>query len=178
MLSKWVMLKAFLPFPGPRRKLDLKLWTSAYWLWRSEWGLVPVRITLGRPRAFPSEYEELLSLAPWGRLFNLEGEEFEEAYRMRLERVGVEHIRAGLDAIAERHPGAAGLCLLCYENVFKGQQCHRRSFAEWWLEKTGEVIEEVPPNGPPSGTSLPVNVAQLESVDERLQTGGNDKGLN
>ncbi|MDR2170525.1 MAG: hypothetical protein LBP59_10320 [Planctomycetaceae bacterium] len=34
--------------------------------------------------------------------------------------------------------------LLCYEDVSKvGQWCHRRMFAEWWENKTGEIIEEL-----------------------------------
>ena len=35
--------------------------------------------------------------------------------------------------------------LLCYEDIRKGPNdwCHRRTFADWWQQRTGEVIPEL-----------------------------------
>jgi hypothetical protein len=35
--------------------------------------------------------------------------------------------------------------LLCYEDVLAGDWCHRKVFAEWWQEQTGQVVEELRP---------------------------------
>jgi hypothetical protein len=36
--------------------------------------------------------------------------------------------------------------LLCFEDVHRDGEgaCHRRTFARWWEEQTGEVVEELP----------------------------------
>jgi hypothetical protein len=37
--------------------------------------------------------------------------------------------------------------LLCFEDLTKpGLWCHRRPFANWWLENTGEVVPELEPD--------------------------------
>lgn len=42
--------------------------------------------------------------------------------------------------------------LCCYEDVRKPNEwCHRLVFAEWWYEKTGEKIEELPDPSPIPG---------------------------
>ena len=39
------------------------------------------------------------------------------------------------------------LVLLCYEDLTKpGLRCHRRLFANWWCENTGDVVPELEPN--------------------------------
>jgi len=84
-------------------------------------------------------------LAPYGA-FHLEGEEFERAYRARLEKAGVDDLRRQLNAISARHAGR-DLVLLCFEDVWRDGEdaCHRRSFARWWRDQTGELVEELPP---------------------------------
>jgi rubrerythrin len=37
------------------------------------------------------------------------------------------------------------MVLLCYENVVKGERCHRRMFAAWWEKRTGEEVPELAP---------------------------------
>lgn len=120
--------------------------TSRYQDYRPEWG-VAVRITVGRPRFFPHPYGEALSLAPY-ELFqppykgidNIDVER--RVYRERLERYE-QRILAELTAIADRNPGKA-LILLCFENVNAGQDCHRRWAAEWFSERFGWVVPEIP----------------------------------
>lgn len=104
--------------------------------------VVPVAISVGKPKGFSGE--SLGLLAPWGIFRRLRGEAFRLAYREALERAGVERIRRALNAISSRH-GGADLVLLCWEDVSKGASCHRRIFAEWWEEKTGERVEELTP---------------------------------
>jgi len=78
-------------------------------------GLVPVRITLGHPR-----------------------------YRAELDRVGLDAVQGALSDVSAGHEGR-GLVLLCFEDVVKlgGLSCHRRSFAHWWYEQTGQVVPEL-----------------------------------
>jgi hypothetical protein len=87
-------------------------------------------------------------LAPYGGLYHMEGEEFVQAYRARLDRIGAEAIRARFAEIIalERQAGNVepALVLLCYEDVLAGQGCHRRDFAQWYFEQTGVEIPELP----------------------------------
>lgn len=39
----------------------------------------------------------------------------------------------------------APLVLLCYENVHRGEVCHRRMAAEWIEQRSGLVVPEVEP---------------------------------
>ena len=105
---------------------------------------VPVRITLGKaPPYFSYPHETLRVLAPPPWVFKIEDEEqFRRAYRHHLYRVTAERIAQALEEIASRHPGRR-LVLLCFENVWAGEACHRRYFAEWWLEQTGIVVPEL-----------------------------------
>lgn len=137
-----------------------RLFTSAYWAWRpgNEIG-VPCQITIGAPPAdFPAECDQGLrwALAPWPPLFSKVGEEFETAYRQKLDQVGVARMRQSIAQIARRHPGQP-LTLLCWEPVWQKPDytCHRRLFAAWWQEQTGEAVEEWPPRPRSSSTQPP-----------------------
>jgi Domain of unknown function DUF488 len=107
--------------------------------------LVKVAITLGLPK-WPLGYgfAEVKELAPDGWILALEGEAFERKYREKLDRIGVETIRARLGQISEER-GGEELALLCYEA--RRESCHRGVFAEWWEEKTGEVVVELGGDG-------------------------------
>jgi hypothetical protein len=107
--------------------------------------LAPVGTTVGRPR-FKLGYElagAAAALAPRGLLYVDDPAEFELAYRSRLEHVGVEAIRLLLATLAG-NARAEGVVLLCYEDLdVEGEWCHRRVFAEWWQEQTGEQVVEL-----------------------------------
>jgi Domain of unknown function DUF488 len=109
-------------------------------------GAVPVRISLGFPR-FKLHYaltEKLGDPMPDRAWLSLEESTYRKRYLSRLETVGVEKIRADMAAILKRHPGKDALVLLCYEDTRKaGEWCHRTMLAEWWTEKTGEVVTEL-----------------------------------
>jgi hypothetical protein len=64
-------------------------------------------------------------------------------YRSRLDDLGVDEVRRLLTDCAERANNDR-LTLLCFEDLTKpGQRCHRRLFATWWQESTGEVVFEL-----------------------------------
>jgi len=109
-------------------------------------GVVPVRITLGAPR-FPLGYaiaDTVGQLAPPGYLFHIQNRvEFEPRYREHLDRIGVDWVRARLQGIHEAH-GGRPLALLCFEYVADGEWCHRLCFAQWWFDRAGERVSELP----------------------------------
>jgi Protein of unknown function, DUF488 len=122
-----------------------ELATSSYRQFRPSMG-TPVRITLGKPRfRLAYEYEEIRLLAPPPRVFALQDrEEFEAAYRQHLDAVGAERLRQVFERVSGEH-GGRRLVLLCFENVLAGESCHRRMFARWWKEQTGQDVPELDP---------------------------------
>jgi len=132
------------PPPPPPGRLELA--TSKYGasqlILRS--GLAAVRVTLGPPR-FPLPYQlagNIPELAPSPRIFRLEWERFAPAYQQQLDRLDWPAVEEQLRAIAA-DAGKPGAALLCFEDVTKGEQCHRRLAAEHWLERTGQHVPEL-----------------------------------
>ena len=116
--------------------------TCSYYEFRPSMGQ-PVRISLGIPR-FKISWELpsrcLWELTPRGRYFHAEPAEFARQYLAQLDRYGTARLHEIFTALATGNP----LILLCFEtNVRSGADCHRRLFAEWWLEQTGEAIPEI-----------------------------------
>jgi hypothetical protein len=108
-------------------------------------GLVPIGHTTGPPRWGAPEAGNIGMLAPHGIDKELSEQEFTPLYVARLERFGVERIQAVLQAIADAYD-APGVVLLCFEDLTKeGEWCHRRVFADWWLQQTGEEVPELEP---------------------------------
>jgi Protein of unknown function, DUF488 len=99
----------------------------------------PVRISLGDPKYhwLGEGCESLWDLTPHPSYLRASPDEFARKYRAQLRKVGVVRLRAKLCALDDGSP----LVLLCFER--DGADCHRRLFAEWWLEQTGEAIPEV-----------------------------------
>lgn len=136
----------------------MKLWTSRY----QNKGLVShpavkVGATVYPPRwkvAYPVKRFTLI--APTGALFHLNDEaEFRVAYFERLDQIGVDTIRAALRQLTDGRDAV----LLCYEDVTE-TWCHRRCFADWWEERTGEKVEELP--------VLPVVEGEHQSLAKQL----------
>ena len=105
---------------------------------------VKVAITVGMPK-FKLQYElagRIKSLAPWSLMKVNDRQEFTRKYFEILDRIGVTRILA---EIKKYESNGKEIVLLCYEDVSGGRNwCHRLVFAEWWLQKTGEVVEELP----------------------------------
>ena len=131
---------------------SLKLYTSSYFnkaITNAEH--CPVSISVSKPRwplAFDVE-NKLSILAPPGYLLKEEDPEvYRKEYLGQLEHHGVEKIGNLLGRMAERANGRP-LVLLCWEDLRKGKWCHRRMFAEWWEQETGQQVEELDyPDGP------------------------------
>lgn len=108
-------------------------------------GFVPVKTSVGSPRfiAEAKDWPQVGMLAPHGLMMITDREEFEARYRARLDEHGVLAIAEALRAV---HDGQSAprlpLALLCFEDLDKGEWCHRRTFAAWWEEKTGQAIED------------------------------------
>lgn len=129
----------------------MKVWTTRFQSKRlaaeaNAGTIVPVRISLGAPK-FQLKYpvtEEIRALAPSGRIFRIQDlDEYRQAFTRQLDRIGPSAINGLLLEVAHRHEGQ-DLALLCFCNVLGGASCHRRIFADWWLEHTGEAILELP----------------------------------
>jgi hypothetical protein len=118
------------------------LLTGHYHGHRREHG-VAVATSIGQPKwplPYPLEHglRDLMPFGLFGR--DLPADEFKAGYRARLDRVGVDRLRAQFEAVAADHPGEP-LVLLCWEKP--GEPCHRRVFADWWYERTGQDVPEV-----------------------------------
>ncbi|WIK63333.1 hypothetical protein [Gleimia europaea] len=62
-----------------------------------------------------------------------------------MDRVGVKKFAELFESIAKAE-GDYRLVLLCFEDISKpGQWCHRRAFAKWWEQKTGDPVRELGP---------------------------------
>lgn len=96
----------------------------------------------------------ILQIAPpWSLWREDDREKFTEPYYRHLEKSGYQVIA---DAINRYVTDERDLVLCCYEDVRKpGEWCHRLVFAEWWLEKTGQKIEELPDPSPAAKTQKP-----------------------
>lgn len=110
-------------------------------------GYYAVGISQGTPK-FPLGYqirEKNTVLAPNWNMMKLDVEAFREEYFRKLNRFGRNNV-INLVEEMNRRAEAEGkeLVLLCFEDIRKeGQWCHRTMFAEWWLNETGERIEEL-----------------------------------
>ena len=109
----------------------------------------PVRITRGAPRwRLPYTLEhQVAQLAPAATYFNEPRPVFEAGYRADLDRLGAPRIAELLHAITAQ-TGDHRLVLLCFEDLSKGDWCHRRTFAQWWQDTTGDAVRELGPQPP------------------------------
>ncbi len=152
---------------GGTREQPMKLATSRYQAWQpvwSEWA-VPIRITVGHPRFVRYPLERALALAPW-ELFSRGGryeprpEDVELLlYNRRMEQHAAEILQE-LAAVAAKHPGKVGV-LMCYEDVYKGEVCHRRWAADWFAARYGWNIPEL-------GGEMPVKPRSLDVPNPTL----------
>jgi hypothetical protein len=115
--------------------------TGRYRLWRPEHG-VAVQITVGTPKF--GRWPDLVDgriMAPFGLLSeDMPTDEARRRYRQRLDD-RADRVVAALASIATRHPNQT-LCLLCFEDVHAGEECHRRWLADWLDDRYGIVVPE------------------------------------
>jgi hypothetical protein len=124
----------------------LTLFTNRYQAYQPPQG-VPVRITLGAPR-FKLSYtltHAVRELAPSREYFARPLPEFTAAYRADLDQLGPVRVAERLREIANAEKDHR-LVLLCFEDLSDPQQwCHRRIFASWWKDATGDEVRELSP---------------------------------
>jgi hypothetical protein len=127
---------------------DAPLVTGRYQSWKPGDG-VPIRSTVGAPRFWRhGAMPHLREITPYGVFGKGLGHAAARAaYRTRLDQ-HADAIVASLADLARRHPSQA-LCVLCFEDVHAGEQCHRRWFASWFEERHGLVVPELPAEQPP-----------------------------
>jgi len=117
-----------------------------------ESGFTPISITLGHPR-FKLRYElggRAKLLAPTRELFAVTDEtEYFRGYDRQLADTGFQAIARELDELWENSGRPTGLVLCCFEDVWAGENCHRRSAARFWLDHTGQQVPELAPLQPP-----------------------------
>ncbi len=132
----------------------MAIWTSRYSNKQLQnEGYYPVGISIGKPR-FALGYqlrEQCYYLAPKGYMLHMEKEPYVKEYIKKLEDIGTEKIIEmvrRMDKVAQSN--GEELVLLCFEDIrIPEDWCHRRLFADWWKEKTGETINELPDPTPP-----------------------------
>lgn len=128
----------------------MKLFTSRYQRFNPEDG-APVRTTVGAPR-FALTYEhagEARLIMPTYPMLSLDEQPYRVAYLRRLDTAGVDAVHADLYAISVA-AGDDRLVLLCFCDLSRPNAwCHRRMFANWWRERTGDDVHELAENADP-----------------------------
>lgn len=108
-------------------------------------GLVPVGVTVGRPRWHPTYHAGekpvyIKEAAPYGLLGLDDKTEFSERYLSRLDAVGIDAFLRRFIEISDAYRGR-GLVFLCFEPV--AEFCHRHLFARWIEQHTGQHVPEL-----------------------------------
>lgn len=107
-------------------------------------GLVAIAV-VQKPPSWPLTFPlagNVHELAPPYSIWHLPPEPFTRAYRHQLQKLGVDRITGLLSPLIDA-AGLPGAVLLCFEDVTKGELCHRRVFADWWEDKTGIEVSEL-----------------------------------
>ena len=130
----------------------MELYTS-YWQNPdpAHFDVIPVGISRGAPRGtmakrLPYRYKRLLDLAPPRDLFGhwiagtIGPDEYTRVYRGCLDSLGPKGVMAQLENKSAGN-GGKPLVLLCW--CSPGEFCHRRVWADWYLEKSGREIPEL-----------------------------------
>ncbi len=123
--------------------------------------VVPVGISRGTPRGKqvkelpyrrgligkPYRWRRLPDLSPSKELFedwkagNVQPDEYTRIYRDHLDTLGLEAVMGQLEKKSADNEGKP-LVLLCW--CWPGDFCHRKVWADWHLEKTGQEVPELP----------------------------------
>ncbi|MFU8849484.1 hypothetical protein ACNAW0_00595 [Micromonospora sp. SL1-18] len=124
----------------------MQLFTNRYQRFRPDQG-APVRTTVGKPR-FQLPYDVAgfaRLLAPTYGMLRMQEGPYRLIYLERLEAAGVDLISEQLAEIADA-AGSDRLVLLCFCDLNvppPDNWCHRRMFAAWWEDQTGNEVREL-----------------------------------
>ena len=108
-----------------------------------------VRTSIGSPRFLKCDCNASF-IAPEQDWLDLTEASYRRKYIAKLNKFGVAQFKSEFAEI-QKSAGKREIVLLCYESlspekVAEGQFCHRRIFADWWEQQTGEKVEEVTPH--------------------------------
>lgn len=135
-----------------------------------------VRISIGSPK-WPLGYEvssALSELMPYGAFGIEDKETYRKKYIERLEKYGVDLIQ---NKLAQMEAKGKPVVLACYEDLRDpAQWCHRTMFAEWYMEKTGEVVEELTDPSVPRINQVPKQTA-AKPIVQKPSEGYSEKTL-
>jgi hypothetical protein len=112
--------------------------------------VVPVRVSMYPPEPLMGELPYGLAhtvreLIPERRMYG-DWREFSPTFWRHLDGIGPERVLARLRTISAEHEGKA-LALCCYEDLPRGQMCHRVIFSAWWQEQSGQEVCELTNEG-------------------------------
>lgn len=124
----------------------IEIATVNYAAYKPEMGLA-VRTSVGPPKYF-----EHRPLATWEAVYpqynwlKLAYDDYRERYLAKLDKYGVDDMRADIEALSEicrDHVETQRLVLCCYETLAKpGAWCHRSMLSQWLTDNMGiEVLE-------------------------------------
>ena len=138
----------------------MNVYTCSYNEYRPEMG-VAVRISAGVPSYQIPEFNpfrHVLAATPTREYLHTDMENYDRHFYAQLDQHGVEAFRADFQrvrkeaGVKKNHP----IVLLCFEKLGKLEcneeheietaeegWCHRRKFASWWKQQTGEDIPEL-----------------------------------
>jgi hypothetical protein len=120
----------------------IQIFTGSYRTWRPELG-APVVASLLVPKWLlpqSADWPRLWAATPRWHYFKAEQVDFDRLFLAQLETYGPERIARQLADISKASGSPERLVLLCWED--RAENCHRSTFAAWWLSRVGEVIEE------------------------------------
>lgn len=119
------------------------LFTSNFYFHPDQYG-TPVRIALLSPKSMPEakDWPTVWPIMPRWAYFKAPRDEWDAAYLSQLERHGVDEIAKRFRQI-EVQCGGKPLVLCCHEH--DPARCHRGTFARWWIERTGEIVQHLVP---------------------------------
>ena len=108
-----------------------------------------VRTSLGSPRFLKCDHSADF-LSPEHDWLDLSEASYRRKYIAKLNKFGVPAFKSEISKL-KKLAGKREIILLCFEslapdNVADGQFCHRRIFAKWWEEQTGEAVPEFSPH--------------------------------
>lgn len=109
----------------------MKIYTSYYGNIRkmTEEGIIPVSVSIGKPKFITSPMLRLTQLAPTYSMLGLEFDEYKKRYLQILDKVDWKSIREILKVTSD---GGKPIALCCYEALkTEGEWCHRTMLAEY-----------------------------------------------
>jgi hypothetical protein len=118
----------------------------------SSGAVIPVRISMYPPEpllgaALPYQVGHTVRELIPQRHQHGDWRKFSPLFWNHLDETGPEKIAFRLAAIAAQDAERKPLCLLCFEDLQRGQLCHRVIVSAWWREHTGQGIYELSNEG-------------------------------